>query len=81
MLHSLIVHYAEQALKAFFTFEVDFSKSRISLNYFVKDIEVERKLVNGLNLLHQLTANRATDSKILVKLREALCAESVTTMH
>ena len=80
VLHSLVVFLAEEAIDAFFVLEIDISQDRISFDDFVKNVEVQRQLVDGFNILNQLTADGAPDPEIVVQVTEALSAESVTAV-
>ena len=80
VLHSLVVFLAEEAIDAFFVLEIDISQDRISFDDFVKNVEVQRQLVHGFNILNQLTADGAPDPEIVVQVTEALSAESVTAV-
>ena len=66
VLHSLVMLIAEQALNALFVLEINVSEHMVSLDDLVQNIEIERQLVYTLNLLDELSANRAPDSVIMV---------------
>ena len=52
----------------------------VALHYFIKDVEVQRKFVNTFNLLHELSADWAPHSEVMVQVWQAFSAESVSAM-
>lgn len=80
MLHSLVMLVAQQTLYTILIFKIDISQDVVTLHNLVKDIEVQRQLINALNLFNKLPTYWAADSKVMVEHREALSAESVSTV-
>ena len=80
VLDALIVFLAEQAVDAFLVFEVDIAQNRVTLDDLVQDVEVQRKLVDGLDLLNQLLADGAPDAEVMVQVCQTLRAEGVSAM-
>ena len=81
MLNTLVVFLTEQALDAVLIFEIQVSQDTISLNNFVKYVEIQWQLVHALNLLDQLAANGAPDPKVVVQHLETLSAKRVSAMY
>jgi hypothetical protein len=80
MLNTLIMFFTEQAVDAFFVFEVDVAQYWISLDYLIQYVEVQRQLIDRFNLLDKFAADRAPDSEIVVQLSQTLRAEGVSAM-
>jgi hypothetical protein len=69
MLDSLVVLIAKKALYTIFIFEVDIPQDIVPLHYFVKNIEIKWEFVHRFNLLHELSANWASDPKVMMEVR------------
>ena len=67
MLNPLIVFFTEEAFDAIFIFEIYISQDMVSLHYFIKDVEIQRKFVHAFNLLDELSANWASNSEVMVQ--------------
>lgn len=80
MLHPLIMLVTKKTLYTIFILEVYISQNIVSLHNFIKDVEIERELINTLHLLYELSTDWASNSEVVVKYREALSAESVSTV-
>lgn len=80
VLNALVVFLTEQTVDAFLVLEVDVAQNRITLDNFIQDVEVQRKLVDGLDLLHQLMADGAPDTEVVVQASQTLRAEGVSAM-
>lgn len=67
VLHALVVPLAHQAIHAFLVLEVDVPQYRVPLNQFIKDVEVQGKLVHCLDLLDQFATNWTTYPVVVVE--------------
>lgn len=81
MLDALVVSLAKQAINAVFVFEVNVPQDAVSFNDFVEDVEVQRQLINALDLFHQFATNRASHSVVVMQALEAFCAERVSAVN
>jgi len=80
VLDALVMLVAKQAVDALLVLKVDVSQDTVPLHDLVEDIEVKGQFVNAFDLLDQLAADGAPDSKVVVQLREALCAKGVAAV-
>lgn len=80
MLDSLVVLVAEQALDAVLVLKVQVAKDWVTLDDLVEDVEVQGKLVDALDLLDELSTDRAAHSEVVVQHLEALCTKGVATV-
>lgn len=81
VLDTLVMSFAQQALDAFFVFEIDVSQDTIAFHNLIQDIEVQWKLVHAFDLLHQFSADGAPHSEVMVQALQALSAEGVSTVN
>jgi hypothetical protein len=81
MLHSLIMLVTKKTLYTILILKVYVPQDIVSLHNFIKDVEIERELIDALNLLYKLSTDWAANSKVVVKYREAFSAESVSTVY
>ena len=77
VLDSLIMLVAEQALDAVLVLEVQVPQDGVALHNFIQNVEVQGKLVDALNLLDELAANRTAHPEVMVEYLKALRAEGV----
>ena len=80
VLHALVMLLAEEAVDTLLVLEVDVAQDGVPLYDLVQDVEVERQLVDRLDLLDELPANGASHAEIMVQILEAVGAEGVPTV-
>ena len=80
VLNSLFMFFTKQAIDTFFVFKIDVSKNGVSIDNLIKNIEIQRELVNILHFLDKLSADWTLNPLPVVQLGEAFSAESVSTM-
>lgn len=64
---ALVVLEALQALEAAVVIKVQVFQNSISFNYFMKNIEVERELVNAFQVLHEFAADGAPYAVVVMQ--------------
>ena len=62
-------------------FKVDSREERVLRDYLIQDVEVERQLVNGLDILEQFTADGASNAAIAEEVAEAFGAVSMAAAN
>jgi hypothetical protein len=82
MLDPLIMLLTEQGLRLeVLIFKIDISQNVVTFDYFIQNVEVERQLIHGLDLLHKFPTDGASNPKVIVENGEALGAKSVSAVN
>ena len=70
MLDPLIILFTEQGLSLeVLIFKIDISQNVVSFDYFIQNVEVERQLINGLDLLHKFPTDGKSNPKVKLSCR------------
>lgn len=64
-----------------FEVEVGLREDGVALHYLVEDVDVQGKALGGLQLLHELAADRAAHAVVEVKRLNATRAKRVPAVH
>lgn len=72
--------FTQEAVDTLLVLKIDVAQNAIPFDDFIKNVEIERQLVDRLDLLDELPANRTANSKVMVESEKTLRAKSVATM-
>lgn len=81
MLHSLIMLFTEKAFNTIVIIKIDISQYTITFDNFIQDIEIQRELIDTLNLFYKFSADWTSNSIVSMKGCETFSAESVAAMN
>lgn len=81
--HSLLVILAQFGFQqiTIIIVKIDIGKYGVSLNYFIENIDIQWKPLYRFEVLDEFSAERATNSEIVMKMAQTLSAESMPTMY
>ena len=72
---------AQQALNTFILIKVNITQNVVPLHDFIKNVKVKRQFIDTLHLLHQLSADWASDSEVVMKDSQTLSAKSMSAVN
>lgn len=81
VLYSLVMLFAQQTFNTFIIIKVDITQYVVSLHNFIKNVKVKRQLIDTFHLLNQLSADWTSDSEVVVKHCQTLCAKSMAAVN
>ena len=81
MLHSLVMLVAQQTFNTFILIKVNITQNVVPLHDFIKNVKVKRQFIDTLHLLHQLSADWASDSEVVMKDSQTLSAKSMSAVN